>query len=151
MARNYSRKKGQSGSKKPFPRAKQSWVRYDAPTIEKLIVKYAKSGKTASEIGIILRDTYGIPDTRSFTGKKITQVLQEHKALGEIPEDLKALIKRGIAIVKHLETHKHDMPSLRGLTLTENKIKGLVRYYKNTGKLPATWMYERSKAKLLVG
>ena len=39
--------------------------------VEKLIVKYSKAGKTSSEIGMILRDNYGIHSVRSLTGKKI--------------------------------------------------------------------------------
>ena len=52
MARMHSRKKGQSGSKKPLKKEKPTWIRYKPAEIELLIVKLAKEGKTSSEIGI---------------------------------------------------------------------------------------------------
>lgn len=54
MARIYSRKKGKSGSKRPIKRVKPSWVSYDAKVVEQLVVKLAKAGKTAAEIGLML-------------------------------------------------------------------------------------------------
>mgnify|MGYP001620044515 FL=1 len=149
MARIYSRKKGKSGSKKPIKKVKPTWVTYDAKTVEQLVVKLAKTGKTSSEIGLVLRDTYGIPDVMAITKKNITKMLSENKLSPNIPYDLKALIRKGIIIMKHLETNKHDVPSLRGLILTESKIKRLVKYYKYNKILPEGWVYNRSKAKVL--
>ena len=71
MARLYSRKKGKSGSKRPVQRIKPLWVTYDEKTIEQLVVKLAKTGKTTSQIGIELRDVYGIPDVQAVTKKSI--------------------------------------------------------------------------------
>ena len=44
---------------------------------ELLIAKLAKEGKNASEIGIILRDTYGIPDPKLLFNKKLSKILKE--------------------------------------------------------------------------
>ena len=55
MARMYSRKKGKAGSKKPF-KSKANWVKYKPKEVELLIAKFAKTGKTGSQIGLILRD-----------------------------------------------------------------------------------------------
>jgi len=71
MARIYSRRKGKSGSKKPIKKVLPTWVRYKAKEVELLIIKLAKEGKPLAEIGLILRDTYGIPSTRLLTNKKI--------------------------------------------------------------------------------
>ena len=38
-----------------------------------------------------------------------------------------------------------------GLLLTESKIHRLVKYYKNTGRLPPEWKFDQSKAKLVIG
>ena len=62
MARMHSRKRGKAGSKKPMKKVLPLWVRYKSKELELLIVKLAKEGKTPSQIGVILRDTYGIPD-----------------------------------------------------------------------------------------
>jgi len=148
MARMYSRKKGKAGSKKPARKSAPSWIRYGATEIEMLIVKLAKEGNAPSKIGLILRDSYGIPLSKQITGKKITKLLKEKNLLPKLPEDLLALIKRSIAIRKHLEKNHKDETAARGLTLTENKIKALVKYYKKTKKLPVDWKYEPKKIRL---
>lgn len=151
MARMYSRKKGKSGSTKPHKKSKITWIRYGDGEIEMLILKLAKAGKSKSEVGAILRDTYGIPDVRKLLKKKIGKVIIENKIAKELPEDLASLMKKEIKILKHLEKNKKDMPSRRGLQLTESKIHRLAKYYKRSGKLPQDWVYDRDKAKLIVG
>ena len=151
MARMHSRAKGKSGSTKPAVKSVPSWVKLTAKEVELLIAKFAKEGKTASQIGIILRDEYGLPDVKSLTKKSITKVLEEKKVLNEIPEDLLALIRKSIFIKNHLEENKHDYTAKRGHQLTESKIRRLVKYYKGTGRLPATWKYDQNKARLYVG
>jgi len=150
MARTYSRDKGKSGSTKPIKKGKRSWVRYDQKELGQIIIKLRNQEKTQSEIGLILRDTYGVPDVRPILEKKLGKFLKENKLEGELPEDLINLIKKDILIMKHRETNKKDMPSKRGLILTESKINRLVKYYKKTGKLDKDWKYNRDKAKLLV-
>ncbi len=90
-------------------------------------MKLAKEGNGPSKIGLILRDSYGIPLSKQITGKKITKILKEKNLLKALPEDLLALIKRSIAIRKHLEKNNKDETAKRGLTLTENKIKALAQ------------------------
>lgn len=57
----------------------------------------------------------------------------------EIPEDLYHLIKKAVAIRKHLDKAKKDMVSKNKLILTESKIHRISRYYKRTRVLPPTW------------
>ena len=144
----HSRKRGKSGSTKPVNKSIPSWVGHKAKEIEMLVVKIAKEGMTTSQIGIKLRDSYGIPDVKLITGKTITKILTEKKLDKEIPEDLMALIKKSVLIKKHLEENKHDQPAKRGLTLTDSKIKRLAKYYKGTGRLPKTWKFDTKKARL---
>jgi len=146
----YSRKKGKSGSTKPINTKKLTWLRYTNKEVEHFITKLAKEGKTSSQIGLILRDTYGVPDVKSTLKKKITIILKEKGLAKKLPEELTNLIKKQIKIMKHLETNKKDQPSKRGLTLTESKINRLVRYYKKSGKLPQDWKYDSKKAKLII-
>jgi len=145
----YSRKKGKAGSKKPMQK-KPTWVRHKPKEVEMLVIKLAKQGKSASQIGLALRDSYGIPDVRSIMKKKITHILDEKKLLKKLPEDLGSLIQRSIAIRKHLEKNKKDATALRGRQLTESKIGRLIKYYKKTKKLPSDWKYNPEKAELLV-
>lgn len=150
MARMHSRRKGKAGSTKPIKKTKKSWVRYKPKEVEQLVIKLAKSGRTPSQVGLILRDTYGVPDVRTTTNKKMMKILEENKLVTPLPEDMTALIRKELALVKHLETNKKDMISRRGLLLINSKIRRLVKYYKSIGKLPADWAYDREKAKLLV-
>jgi len=138
----HSRKKGKAGSKKPMKKKTLTWVRYKGKEVEMLILKLAKEGKSPSQIGLYLRDTYGIPDVRKLLGKKINKVLKERNLAAKIPEDLMALIEKAVQIRKHLEANKKDEPAKRGLTLTESKIKRLVKHYKETRALPEDWKYD---------
>lgn len=149
MARMHSRKKGKSGSTKPLVKKKPTWLRYSAKEIESLVLKLAKAGKTTSVIGSELRDAYGVPDVKTLTKKKINEILKENKLESKLPEDLKNLIRKEIAIFKHREKNKQDQTSKRGLQLTEAKINRLVKYYKKKGVLEKTWKYTREKAELL--
>jgi small subunit ribosomal protein S15 len=150
MAKKYSGSKGMAGSKQPIKKSVPAWVRYSAKEIEMLVVKMHKEGQTPSQIGLHLRDVYGIPDVKLLCSKSITKVLEEKKVLGPLPEDLMALIKRLIMLKKHLEGNRQDQVAKRGLMITESKIQRLVKYYKSTGKLPKDWKYDVSKAKLYV-
>lgn len=150
MARMHSRKKGRSGSKKPLKKFQPSWSRYKPKEVELLVLKLAKDGHSTSNIGIMLRDTYGVVDVQFLTKKKITQILEEKKLLPKVPEDIKALIKKEIGLRKHLEANKHDFSSLRGLQLTISKINRLVKYYKRTKRIAMDWKYDPEKASLYI-
>ncbi len=150
MARMHSRKKGKSGSKRPASPAAPSWLRYKPKEIELLILKLAKEGKTPSQIGLHLRDTYGIPDVKLLTKKKITQILEKKNLVAKIPEDLMALLKRVVALQKHIEANSKDKVSRRGLILTESKVRRLIKYYKATGRLAADWKYDPKNVQLLI-
>ena len=149
MARMHSRKKGNAGSTKPVEK-KASWVSYKPNEIEALIVKLAKQGNTTSQIGLILRDSYGIPDVKIILKKKIAQVLKEKKLNKSLPDDLYSLVERDIALMKHLEANHKDMTAKRGMQLTESKIKRLIKYYKKKGLIDQKFIYDRNKAKLLL-
>ncbi len=150
MARKYSRAKGKSGSKKPINKVTPSWINYKPKEIEKLVIKLSKAGKTASQIGMHLRDTYGVPSVKIATKKTILQILRENKLEKQIPEDLMALIKKSIYLRKHLEKNKKDMASKRGLELTDSKIRRLAKYYKRTKKLPEDWKFHPERVKMYV-
>ncbi len=127
-----------------------SWVEYKPEEIAELIKKLYNEGKTKSEIGLILRDQYGIPSVKAVTGKTISQILEEAGIKEEIPEDLMNLIRKSVKLMEHLETHRKDFKAKRGYELTVSKIRRLVEYYKSKGKLPAHWRFTEENAKLLV-
>ena len=145
MARMHSRKKGKHGSKKPAKKTAPSWIRYKGKEVELLVSKLAKDGKASSQIGTLLRDTYGIPSVHAVCGKSVGEILKEKKLVPEMPEDVTALFKKYASIVKHLDTNKKDETAKRGLLLTESKINRLVKYYKKTGRIPESWKFESDR------
>ena len=148
MARMHSGAKGNAGSLRPEKKSKPTWLRHSDKEIEMLIFKLAKEGMRSSQIGMHLRDSYGIPDVQFILGKPITKILAEKGVKGKVPEDMQSLMKRVIAQKKHLETNKHDYSANRGLQLTESKIRRLVKYYKRTKMLPADWTYDPDNVRL---
>ena len=150
MAKKYSRSKGQSGSKKPAVKKIPSWSSYKGKEVELLVVKLAKEGFSPSEIGMHLRDSYGIPDVKTYTSKKIAQILKEKKLSHDIPEDLLNVIRKNVNVSKHLEENKKDNTAKRGLQLSSSRIKRLVDYYKKNKVLPADFKYDKESIKLYV-
>ncbi|KAJ0968621.1 hypothetical protein J5N97_025538 [Dioscorea zingiberensis] len=80
----------------------------------------------------------------------ILRILKAHALVPEIPEDLYHLIKKAVAIRKHLERNRKDKDSKFRLILVESRIHRLARYYKRTKKLPPVWKYESTTAGTLV-
>ena len=146
----HSSRKGRAGSKKPVRKTKPSWLIYKPKEIELLVLKLHKEGKTPSQIGTVLRDSYGIPDLRTVANKSVTQILKENNLLSAVPEDMMALIRSSMQIRKHLETNRKDMAAKRGLQLTDAKIRRLEKYYKKARKLPAEWNYDPERVRLMI-
>jgi small subunit ribosomal protein S15 len=129
---------------------KPEWLELSDEEIVELIVKLHREGQSTSQIGIILRDQYGIPSTKSVLGEKITDILKNNGAEFEYPEDLLNLIKRAVNIREHLEENPKDIHSRRGLMKIESRIRRLVKYYTRNNVLPEGWRYDPTTAALLV-
>jgi small subunit ribosomal protein S15 len=126
------------------------WVMYSNEEIEELILRFNREGKSASEIGIILRDTYGVPNVKRVVGEKLTAILKKNDQAGEYPEDIMNLIKRAVNIRDHIKENPKDLHSKRGLNIIEFRIRRLGRYYSKENKLPEGWRYDPKEAALLV-
>lgn len=150
MARMYSRARGKHGSKKPIRKAIPSWLGYKKKEVEILVAKAAKEGLSPSIIGIHLRDSYGIPDVKLITGKTITKILIEKNLQPKLPEDLVALMKRAVALRKHHDENPQDNTALRGLQITESKIRKLIDYYKKSKVLAQDWTYDPANIRLYI-
>ncbi|KAH0452916.1 hypothetical protein IEQ34_017240 [Dendrobium chrysotoxum] len=120
IVRMHSRGKGISSSALPYKRTLPSWL------------------KTSSQ------------DVNSVTGSKILRIPKAHGLAPEIPEDLYHLIKKVVAIKKHLERNRKDKDSKFRLILVESRIHRLARYYKRTKKLPPVWKYESTTTSTLM-
>ena len=150
MARMHARRKGKSSSTHPVNRKKHpEWSSLNPREVESHVIELAKTGKSTSEIGLILRDQFAVPDVKLATGKKISKILEGNNIKPEIPEDLRNLIRIALQLKKHLEVHKKDLKNKRNLHLTESKIRRLTKYYHDQNRLPKEWKYSVEQAKLM--
>ncbi len=148
MARMYSRRKGKSGSKRPPWTKVPPWVTYSPEEIENIVVEKATTGHSSAMIGLILRDSYGIPSVKKICGKSIFNIMKENDVATKMPEDLLNLIRKAQNLRKHLEENKGDLHSKRGLQLIESKLRRLVKYYRNKGYIEADFRYRPERATL---
>ena len=86
MARMHARRKGKSGSTRIIRKKHPEWSSLNPREIESRIIELAKGGKSTSEIGMVLRDQYAVPNVKIATGKSISQILENNKIKPEIPE-----------------------------------------------------------------
>ncbi|CAN9397956.1 unnamed protein product [Alternaria alternata] len=134
----------------PYSRSAPAWLKTTPEQVVDQICKLAKKGATPSQIGEILRDSHGVAQVRVITGNKILRILKSNGLSPDIPEDLYMLIKKAVAVRKHLQTNRKDKDSKFRLILIESRIHRLSRYYKTVGALPPTWRYESATASTLV-
>ncbi|MBN2517373.1 MAG: 30S ribosomal protein S15 [Candidatus Altiarchaeota archaeon] len=150
MARMHARRKGKSRSVKPNVSNVDQWLEYSNDEIVSLIVDLAKKDLSASEIGLQLRDQYGIPDVKAITGQTITAILEKNDLKPDLPETFENLLRKALKLRKHLEKNPHDTGNKRGLQLVEAKIKRLVRYYKKREIIAADFYYDVNQIELLL-
>ncbi len=146
----HSRKKGKSGSTRPARLEKPVWVELSSEEVENEVVKLAKKGMSQSLIGVVLRDSHGIPLVKVVTGKSISQILKEHDIEAPLPEDLTNLVKKALNLRKHLESNHKDLHSKLGLQRTESKIYRLIKYYKKNNILPSDFKYDPVSIRTIV-
>ncbi|XP_017305354.2 40S ribosomal protein S13-like [Diaphorina citri] len=96
--------------------------------------------------GVILRDSHGVAQVRFVSGNKILRIMKAMGLAPNLPEDLYCLIKKAVAIRKHLERSRKDKDSKFRLILVESRIHRLARYYKTKAVLPPNWKYESATA-----
>jgi small subunit ribosomal protein S15 len=154
MARMHARKRGKSGSKRPFSlKARKTvpeWVEMTAEEVEEKVETLYNQGLSTSRMGIIMRDSYGVPSVALVTGRKITKILEEKNKVDAIPEDLQNLMRKALRIRKHIEERKKDVHNKRVLQLTESKIRRLVKYYRREKVLPEDWKYKPEFAEVVL-
>ncbi|XP_043322732.1 40S ribosomal protein S13-like [Cervus elaphus] len=130
MGRMHAPGKGLSQSALPYRRSVPTWLKLTSDDVKEQIYKLAKKGLTPSQIGVILRDSHGVAQVRFVTGNKI--------------------LRKAVAVRKHLERNRKDKDAKFRLILIESRIHRLARYYKTKRVLPPNWKYESSTASALV-
>ena len=68
MGRMYGKSKGMISSALPYRRRAPSWLKISADSVVSQIVKLSKKGLTPSQIGVTLRDSFGILHVKNVTG-----------------------------------------------------------------------------------
>jgi len=130
----HTRRRGSSGSDKPAADEPPEWSDVDADAVEERVVELVEQGHEPAQIGMKLRDEgvqgTPVPDVKLATGKKVTEILEEHDAAPEIPEDLYNLLERAVRLREHMDEHPGDAQNKRALQNTESKIRRLVNYYR---------------------
>jgi len=150
MARIHARRRGKSGSRRPYRTSRPDWLQVDEKQVTQTIVDLYNKGMSSSRIGIELRDVHGVPDVKTAFGRSMYSILKENGIEMKLPEDLKNLMTKAVRMHKHLQTKTKDLHNRRALHRTEAKIRRLGRYYKKTGVLPQDWSYSPAMAKLQV-
>ncbi|CAK8693111.1 unnamed protein product [Clavelina lepadiformis] len=150
MGRMHAPGKGLSSSALPYRRSVPTWLKLTSDDVKEQIYKLAKKGLRPSQIGVRLRDSQGVAQVRFVTGNQILRILKAKGLAPDLPEDLYHLIKKAVAMRKHLERNRKDTDSKFRLILVESRIHRLARYYKTKGVLPPNWKYESATASALV-
>ncbi len=150
MARMHARRRGKSGSVRPYRREAPEWSTTDSAEIETVIIDLRKKEMSTAAIGTVLRDKYGVPSVKLATGKRIGDILKEHGMKPDLPEDLRNLITKALGMRKHLSENRKDIHNKRQLHLTEAKVRRLVKYYVKSRELPEGWTYKPETAEILL-
>ena len=149
----HTRRRGSSGSDNPATDDPPEWSELDSDAIETRVVELAEQGHDPSQIGLKLRDEgvkgTPVPDVKAATGKKVTEILADHDAAPELPEDLRNLMERAVRLREHMDENPQDAQNKRALQNTESKIRRLVDYYRGD-ELEESFTYSYDTAKDLL-
>jgi ribosomal protein S15P/S13E len=106
---------------------KPVWLKYVDEEVKEIILKIVEKDPniTAEKIGLILRDNYGIPQTRIYN-LKISEILK--KANKYKSPDLENLEKKVKKLESHLSKNKQDKRTGRALIITKAKLKKVKDY-----------------------
>ncbi len=133
--------KGKSHSRRPVSKRAPSWCRYSPEEAEAFVIQLAKEGYPPSQIGILLRDQYGIPLIKYLTGKSITEIMESAGVSLELPEDLQNLLQKAKRLQIHMARNKKDNVNKHSLELVTSKVRRLASYYRDRSVLPKDWKY----------
>jgi len=104
---------------------KPVWLKYTESELQKIIAELATK-HTPSQVGIILRDQYGVPSARVY-GKKLSHFLK--KAGIETREDMEAVEKKIERLKEHLKTNITDKKAKHKTQKAKSRLNKLKRYY----------------------
>ena len=104
---------------------KPTWVKMKEPELKKVILELSET-HAPSQIGLILRDQYGIPTTKIF-GKKLKAYMKE---LGiERNEDLENAEKKVEGLKEHLKDNITDRSAKHKLQHAQSRLNIIKKYF----------------------
>lgn len=110
---------------------KPAWLKMKEDEVKKVIAELAKTGKQPAQIGLILRDQYGIPTTKLY-GKKLSKYLEE---LGiKNNTELDNAQKKFERLKEHLKENITDRKAKHKLQKAQTRVSRLKRYAKKKEK-----------------
>ena len=106
---------------------KPTWLKMKEEELKKVIAEPAEKHSPA-QIGLILRDQYGVPTTRVY-GKKLAHYLKE---IGKHENfELTGAEKKVDRIKEHLKKNVTDKKAKHKLQKAQSRLSLTQRYYKN--------------------
>jgi len=109
---------------------KPPWLKIKEEEMKKIIVELAEKHQPA-QIGLILRDQYGIPSTRLY-GKKLMEYLKE-AGITTNP-DLENAEKKFENLKVHLKTNITDRKAKHRLQKAQSRLNILKKYFAKKDK-----------------
>jgi len=103
---------------------KPVWLKMSEEELRKLVLELAEKYQPA-QIGLILRDQYGVPTTKVF-GKKLSAYLRE-AGKNEFFE-LKNVEKKVEAIKEHMKNNGQDKKAKHKLQKSMSKLNAMRKY-----------------------
>ena len=104
---------------------KPVWVKMKEPELKKVILELSEK-YAPSQIGIILRDQYGIPTTKIF-GKKLKAYMEELRI--ERNEDLENAEKKVTRMKEHLKNNITDRSAKHKLQHAQSRLNIVKKYF----------------------
>jgi small subunit ribosomal protein S15 len=105
---------------------KPAWLKMTEKELVETIKKLSEEGKQPAQIGLILRDQYGVPTTKIY-GKKLSQYLKD---LGlESNTELRNAEKKVEKIKEHLKDNITDRKAKHKLQKAQTRLNIVRRYF----------------------
>uniref|UniRef100_A0A7N5KQ27 40S ribosomal protein S13 n=1 Tax=Ailuropoda melanoleuca TaxID=9646 RepID=A0A7N5KQ27_AILME len=114
-----------------------TWLKLTSDDTKGANLQIGQGGPDSLTNGVILSDAHGVAQVRFVTGNKILTILKSKGLAPNLPEDLYHLIKKAVAVQKHLERNRKDEDAKFRLILIESPIHRLettTTTWKQTGR-----------------